>query len=289
MFKSEETCIERYFHLSHIYSEVKDVHPIYSTFKSDETCVERYLHLSRIYSEVKDVHHIYSTFKSEEICVERYLHLSRIYSEVKDVRPIYSTFKSEETCFERYLHFKSHLFRDEGCAPYLFRVQVGGDLQSLLPFNFPAATTPKSGEAPATKKHQPHFYVRFIVSKDPNQPPEFFLTASRNLLHFPPFSGKKQLKPHQQNQQNNNQNDLHTPLDPPPNNPPSREVAINGEIEAKPFPASKPTTLFLFQHRQSSDKLKVSKTPSKLWKYILVPTGNQGDILKTTRFIAPLR
>jgi len=46
------------------------VHHIYSTFKSKETCVEIYLHLSRIYSEVKDVHPIYSTFKSEETCVE---------------------------------------------------------------------------------------------------------------------------------------------------------------------------------------------------------------------------
>ncbi|KAG5568772.1 hypothetical protein H5410_064209 [Solanum commersonii] len=59
--------------------EVKDVHPIYSTFKLVETCVERYLHLSHIYSEVNDVHPIYSTFNS-----------NRIYSEVNDVHLIYS-------------------------------------------------------------------------------------------------------------------------------------------------------------------------------------------------------
>lgn len=64
----------RSLHLSRIYSEEKDVHPIYSTFNSKKTCVERYFHLSRIYSEVKDVHHIYSTFKSKETCIERYLH-----------------------------------------------------------------------------------------------------------------------------------------------------------------------------------------------------------------------
>ncbi|KAG5591009.1 hypothetical protein H5410_041523 [Solanum commersonii] len=61
-------------------------------FNLEETCVEIYLHLSRIYSELKDVHHIYSTFKSGEICVERYLHLSHIYSKVKDVDPMVSPF-----------------------------------------------------------------------------------------------------------------------------------------------------------------------------------------------------
>ncbi|KAG5576913.1 hypothetical protein H5410_057047 [Solanum commersonii] len=85
-------------------SKVKDVHYIYSAFKSEETCVERYLHLSRIYSELKDVHPIYSSFKSEETCVERYLHLSRIYSEVNDVHPIYSTSKSQEAGIEGYLY-----------------------------------------------------------------------------------------------------------------------------------------------------------------------------------------
>ena len=65
-------------------------------FKSVETCVERYLHLSRIYSEVKDVHHIFSTFKSVETCVERYLHLTHIYLEVKNAHPIYFTSKSKD-------------------------------------------------------------------------------------------------------------------------------------------------------------------------------------------------
>ena len=36
--------VETYFHLSRIYSKVKDVSPIYSMFKLKETCVERYLH-----------------------------------------------------------------------------------------------------------------------------------------------------------------------------------------------------------------------------------------------------
>ena len=43
----------------------------YLTFKSVETCVEKYLHLSRIYSKVKDVHLIFSMFKSEETCIKR--------------------------------------------------------------------------------------------------------------------------------------------------------------------------------------------------------------------------
>ncbi|KAG5600463.1 hypothetical protein H5410_031833 [Solanum commersonii] len=114
MSNSVETCIERYLHLSHIYSEVKDIHPIYATFKSVETCVEKYLDLSHIYSEVKDMHPIYLTFKLKETCVERYLHLSRIYSEVKDVHPIYSMFMSVKTCVERYLHLSriySKIFR----------------------------------------------------------------------------------------------------------------------------------------------------------------------------------
>ena len=34
-----------------------------------------------------------------------------------------------ETYVERYLYFKSHLFGGEGCAAYLFNIQVGGTLR----------------------------------------------------------------------------------------------------------------------------------------------------------------
>ena len=46
------------------------VHHTFSTFKSVKTCVERYFHLSRIYSEVKDVHPIISTFKSVKTSIQ---------------------------------------------------------------------------------------------------------------------------------------------------------------------------------------------------------------------------
>ena len=76
--------------LSHIYSKVKDVHPIFSTFKSVKTCVERYFHLSRIYSMVKDMHHIFATFKLVETCVEGYFHFKL---HLFRMRPIFATFK----------------------------------------------------------------------------------------------------------------------------------------------------------------------------------------------------
>ncbi|KAG5589918.1 hypothetical protein H5410_040432, partial [Solanum commersonii] len=74
---------------------VNDVHLIYSTFKSEETCIERYLHLIHIYLE--NVHTIYSAFKSEETCVERYFHLNRIYLEVKDVHPSSGNYRQRPT------------------------------------------------------------------------------------------------------------------------------------------------------------------------------------------------
>ena len=41
-FKSMETCVKRYLNLSNIYSEVKDVQPIYSMFISKETCIVKF-------------------------------------------------------------------------------------------------------------------------------------------------------------------------------------------------------------------------------------------------------
>ena len=154
--KSVKTCVERYLHVSHIYSVLKDVHPIFSTFKlvklvfkdisfkshlfCCEGCApylfnvqicwklafERYLHLSCIYSVLNDVHHIFSMFKSVKTYVEWYFHLNFIYSEWR----MCTLFNIQVggNLLWKIFSFKSHLFGGEGCAPYQFNLQVGGNL-----------------------------------------------------------------------------------------------------------------------------------------------------------------
>lgn len=74
-------------------------------------CIERYLHLSQIYSKVRCAPYLFA-FKSVETCIRRYWNLSWIYTEVMNVHPIYSMIRSEGTFVVRIFihHIDGHTF-----------------------------------------------------------------------------------------------------------------------------------------------------------------------------------